>query len=130
AALTLGGCGTLVEAVPTVPSATLPPEAVGLPADAVPGPSADRASGTGAGAHEPLEAPDVVDLVARMDAVLTEGTEDDWAAFFEGEELVEQQRRWFRAVREVPMDVRELLPDAVVERDAEDGTVVQLVLAH
>ncbi|WP_022922078.1 hypothetical protein [Ornithinimicrobium pekingense] len=130
AALTLGGCGTLVEAVPTVPSATLPPEAVGLPADAVPGPSADRASGTGAGAHEPLEDADVVDLVARMDAVLTEGTEDDWAAFFEGEELVEQQRRWFRAVREVPMDVRELLPDAVVERDTGDGTVVQLVLAH
>lgn len=138
-ALALGGCGTLLDPSASVPSATLPPGAGGPPSSGASGDPAARATGTPTDEEAevsevsglvPLEDEDVVDLAARMERVLTDGTEDEWAAFFEGDDLVESQRHWFRAVREVPMDVRELLPDAVETRDGEDGTVVRLVFAH
>lgn len=149
AVLVLGGCGGVLAGAPVgPPSATLPPEAAGLPTSGAartpadrgpqsPGPGASRSPGPTESVEVsevsglvPLEDAEVVDLASRMSRVLQDGTEDDWAALFEGEELVEQQRLWFRAVREVPMDVREMLPDTVVTRDGEDGTVVDLVFAH
>lgn len=139
ATLGLGGCGTALDPSASVPAATLPPEALRPPVSGSSGDPAGRAAPTSAGDEVavsavsglvPLEDAEVLDLVGRMGEVLSEGTEQEWAAFFEGKELAEQQRRWFRAVRDVPMDVREILPEAVVTRDGEDGTVVELVFAH
>ena len=139
ALLVLGGCGTLLDPSASVPSATLPPGAGGPPSSGISGdpgarataaPDEQEAEVSEVSGLVPMEDADVVDLTDRMEEVLADGTEEEWAAFFEGQDLVESQRRWFRAVREVPMDVRELLPDAVETRDGEDGTVVRLVFAH
>ncbi len=129
--LVLGGCGGGL-LVSSVPAATLPPESLGTSTSDRAGTTAPVAVRTSGPAEDaPVEDADLVDLVARMDAVLADGTEEEWAAFFEGGQLVEQQRRWWRAVQDVPMDVRDLLPDAVVERDGdEEGPVVELVFAH
>ena len=140
AALTLGACGTGLDPSTSVPAATAPPEAAPPAAGLAADPAADTAARTSVPASRqevsdvsglvPLDDEEVVALASRMTDVLADGTEDEWAALFEGEDLVEQQRRWFRGVQDVPMDVRELLPDVVVTRDGADGTVVQLVFAH
>ncbi|WP_162802932.1 hypothetical protein [Ornithinimicrobium avium] len=150
-ALTLGGCGTVVDWPARVPEATVPPEAVGsapqVPAAVDEGLRTDGPAPTteGSTGKEPTEEPvvskvsglvplgreDLADLAAELDRALTSGDEEEWIAFFDGDEdLLEQQRRWFRGVQAVPMDVREILPETVVSSDTPEGTVVQLVLAH
>jgi hypothetical protein len=132
-ALLLAGCGAGLPTVPSVPAATVPVEAARTSQGPEGGEARSQASteeASGVTGLVPLEDVEVADLADRMSQVLQDGTEDEWAALFEGKELVEQQRRWFRAVHEIPMDVREILPDAVVTRDGQDGTVVQLVFAH
>lgn len=141
-ALALAGCGS-IGWPQSVPTATYPPT-VGAPTDdavittgpaptqAAPTQTAEPAPTTSATTGlVPLSNGEVDEVVARMNEVLRSGNEDDWADFFvDDDELVEQQRRWFRGVQAVPMDVREFLPELLIARDSSEGTVVQLAFAH
>jgi hypothetical protein len=143
----LAGCSGLdVLAGPAVPSATLPAVAPSTaPPDPAGGtaaaPAVDDPSAEGRGGAQPAPAGDaagftaeeLVTLADRMTRTLAEGSEDDWAALFDlPDEQEERQRAWYRAVRAVPMTVRELLPSEVVAADSgEDGSsVVEVVFAH
>lgn len=144
--LLLTGCGT-VDWPAQVPEATLPAEAAGGsvtsgtvdagegtdPSGATgAGESASGESATGEGATgDAVDEAALADLASAMTQTLQGGTEDDWAAYFDGDDdLVAAQRRWFRGVQAVPMDVREMRPGAVVETDADGGTVVDLTFVH
>lgn len=143
-ALVLGGCGTVVDWPAAVPEATVPagagtptvpdaPVAVDGGRRTASDPAGESESGSGT---EAFDDDDLVDLAARMDDVLRSGDEDSWAALFDGDDLVEQQRDWFRGVREVPMDVRQILPgtvldvDTVEDVDTPQDAVVRLAFVH
>ncbi|GAA1166324.1 hypothetical protein GCM10009584_04060 [Ornithinimicrobium humiphilum] len=126
--LALGGCGGLGP-VSLVPSATVPPEAAAAAASAAGSARTDASSLTHEADGPALDDVGAAELVERMAAVLADGSEDEWAAFFTGDDLVAQQRAWFRAVQDVPMDVRELRPDGKVEQEGEDA-VVPLLFVH
>lgn len=79
----------------------------------------------------PLTDADLVALTERMTQVLEDGTEEEWAALFElAEEELEQWRRWFRTVREVPMSVRLFLPEVVAVADSPQGSRGDVIFAH
>ena len=71
----------------------------------------------------------VLEVVTAMDAALQSG---DASAYLDhvGPELVEQQRDWFEAVRNVPMEVRQLRADKVVSRTSPVGTVLHVGFRH
>jgi hypothetical protein len=71
----------------------------------------------------------VLEVVAEMDAALQTGDVEAFLSHVD-DELREQQRSWFQAVRDVPMDVRQLRADKVVSRTAATGTVVHVALRH
>lgn len=139
-ALVLGGCGTGIDRPDRVPEATLPATAAGIAAPVV-DPVEDAQPGGGPTQQEPrvsevsglvpLDHDDLAALAADLDRALASGDEDRWLAHFDDdEELVEQQRRWFRGVQAVPMEVRRILPELMVSQDTLDGSVAQLAFAH
>lgn len=71
----------------------------------------------------------VLEVVSAMDAALQSGDVEAFLARV-GPALVEQQRDWFEAVRNVPMDVRQLRADKVVSRTSPVGTVLHVGFRH
>lgn len=133
AGLGLAGCegGTSgpdrVEVDVAVTSAPAPvTDAPGADASATSRPP-ERASGTAY--PEAVSDDEIVAMVSAMDEALAAG---DLAAFLEhvSPELQEEQQAWFEAVRNVPMDVRELRGDRVVSRQSPTGTVLHVGLRH
>ncbi|MGD8150617.1 hypothetical protein [Ornithinimicrobium sp. Y1694] len=97
---------------------------------------ADRAAGhatsspQGSDAYpEELSDEQVLEVVAAMDAALASGDEEAFLAHV-SPELQEEQRAWFHAVRNVPMEVRQLRADRVVSRRSPTGTVLHVGLRH
>lgn len=87
------------------------------------------ATATGTAYPEAVSDEDLVTMLAAMDRALADG---DLAGFLThvSPELRTQQQAWFEAVRNVPMDVRELRGDRVVSRQSPTGTVLHVGLRH
>ncbi|SOC57234.1 hypothetical protein SAMN05421879_11162 [Ornithinimicrobium cerasi] len=132
----LTGGGVPAATLPVAPVEPVEPveqddPAVGTSTASRPTATSGAPSASTTGGLAPMTSEDLVALADRMTDVLRDGSEEEWAALFDlGEEGEEQQRAWYRAVRAVPMTVRELLPSVVVAADTPEGSVVEVVFAH
>jgi hypothetical protein len=106
-----------------------PPPTV-LPAPPVestvePGPGASR------GAHAEVGEAEVVALVTSLNEALASGDVEQWLSHLDLDaEGMEQQRHWFAAVQDVPMEVRELVATGLLGDDPERGQGVQVAFRH
>lgn len=72
---------------------------------------------------------EVTALVTAMDEALAAGDVEAFLAHV-APELQEDQRAWFEAVGNVPMQVRQLRADRVISRQSPTGTVLHVGLRH
>ncbi len=136
----------------TAPTDTAPPGTAGPDATTAPesgsgpdaGPTAasplpDGALGStatqqGRGAKDAPEDAELVSLGEQLTAALASGDVEQWLALttLQGE-AEQQQRDWFAAVQAVPMDVREMHPTDIEEKNVfgdVDGPVVEFGFRH
>lgn len=89
-------------------------------------------SGDPADYPDPLTDEQVLQAIAAMDGALQAGDLEGFLAHLDPDnaDLNASQAQWFRAVRTVPMPVRELRSQGVISRSSPTGTVVRVVLRH
>lgn len=88
----------------------------------------------GRGQKESVDYADLIALGEELTAALDSGDVERWLALtaLRGDEA-QQQRDWFAGVQAVPMDVREMHPTWLLERDVEgdvDGPLVEFAFRH
>lgn len=88
----------------------------------------------GRGAKQPVSTDELVVLGEELTAALDSGDVEQWLALttLTGE-AAQQQRDWFAGVQAVPMDVREMHPTWLLERDVDGevhGPLVEFSFRH
>lgn len=88
----------------------------------------------GRGAKQPVSTDELVVLGEELTAALESGDVEQWLALttLTGE-AAQQQRDWFAGVQAVPMDVREMHPTWLLERDVDGevhGPLVEFSFRH
>ncbi|MCK0110614.1 hypothetical protein MWU75_00445 [Ornithinimicrobium sp. F0845] len=108
---------------------------------AVPGPGGEAAGGRGGeetregrGEKAAVTTDELIALGAELTAALESGDVEQWLALttLTGEDA-QQQRDWFAGVHAVPMDVREMHPTWLLERDVDGpvhGPLVEFSFRH
>ncbi len=112
--------------------ASVPPTVVPAPVVGSAEPATATADETdGRGPHAGVEEADVLDLVAALNQALAGNDVEAWLSHFDlDEEATQQQRHWFAAVQDVPMEVRELVVSSVLGVDPQRGQKVQVAFRH
>ncbi len=73
----------------------------------------------------------MLELVARLNTALREDDVEAWLSVMDLEpEAQQQQRWWFEGVQAVPMDVREIVPTAMLGVDPQRGQGLQMAFRH
>lgn len=83
------------------------------------------------GPHTPIDEAGVLELVALLNIALREDDVEAWLAVMDLQpEAQQQQRWWFEGVQAVPMEVREIVPTAILGVDPQRGQAVQVAFRH
>ena len=136
-AILLAGCAgappTLTPHPPTA-EAPAPTAAPAPPTEAPAGAPGDAGTPDGSGQKAALEYADLLALGEGLTAALESGDVEEWMALtaLSGEEA-QQQRDWFAGVQAVPMELREMHPTRVSEREVAgdvNGPKVEFGFRH
>lgn len=83
------------------------------------------------GSHTTIDEAGVLELVAGLNKALREDDVEAWLAVMDLEQEAQQQQRWwFEGVQAVPMDVREIVPTAMLGVDPQSGQGLQVAFRH